>query len=539
MSKKKKNKLKATLNKLYENDKTLVYLKQYEDTKYNLLTSSWDNNISTDIDKLRELLSNNYIQNAFPNKEEYKKYSEPILDTMNAHDYVTLYKLISNPINSSLKTDYDQLLKATSIFSDSLEKVSDLGLEKSSYYNSKLNKTINRYETDKIKVSEDLLNLAYSINNDTFESSVSKNLGLASAGLDLAGLNSPASKNLGLASAGFDLANSESPLSKSFGLASAGLDLAGLNSPTSKNLGLASAGFDLANSESPLSKSFGLASIKNIGLNNTALTKKIKNLSSFKTKIKPIKLDNITINPPLDFKPLEIPKVQDSPIYKQNERQIEVIQEMSKYLIELGEKQEIQANTTNKQNIDFLNNSHKQVELMADISGFLSSQREILETQNKNQEVQGKNLSEQNNELLNNSHEQIKLMTEVSNFLSLQSKILEIQKQNQELQKEKMEEQVQELKQQNITMTTQIKDNNKSSKIALWTAIISIFIGAIVSLGSGYLTYYVYIEEDKSDSINHKELKKVIHNSNNKNQDKLIKQLILQNKNITSLKSTF
>jgi len=614
LNKDKANSLENTLNKLYENDTTLNYLKQYEEDRNKLLSSAWDNNISLESEKLKDSLSNSSLKNAFSSVEDYKKYSEPILNTINTHDYDTLHKLIAEPFNTNLKNDYAQALKATDIFSNSLDKVSDLGLAKSSYYDNKLNETIEQYETDKIKASKNLLDLAYSINNDSFESKINKNTGLGSlskafesihtptvgtaskilsknkiggALSDAFGsINTPVSKQvsgLGSLDSAFKAFESvQTPkvstaseilsknkiggvLSDAFGSINTPVSkqisgLGSLDSVFSKNTELASVSKALESVYSPkISTVSEILSKDKIGLGNNTLEEKIKSLSSFESNVKPIGIDSISINPPKDFKPIEIPKIQDSAMYKQNEKlidktekQTEAIEEMSKYLIDLGTKQEEQSNITNEQNIEFLDNSHKQIELMDKISGFLSSQSEILELQKKNQELQREELNQLNTELLTNSHEQIKLMSEVSSFLASQSKILEAQQENQELQNahlklqnEKIEEQVNELKEQKNKMDEQIEDNKKSSKIALGTAVASILIGAVV-------TYYVYIQEDKSDSINHKELKEnlILQNqnintmnkvletgfiNNTKINQELLKQLKIQNQNLLKI----
>jgi hypothetical protein len=58
----------------------------------------------------------------------------------------------------------------------------------------------------------------------------------------------------------------------------------------------------------------------------------------------------------------------------------------------------------------------------------------------------------------------------------------------------------------------------------------------VVSIGSGYLTYFVYVEEDKSNLKNHTELKTVIENNNDKKiLIELVEELKQQNKNLESI----
>ncbi len=87
--------LDSKLNKLYENDITLNYIKQYEEDRKKLLAPHSVDTISSELKNLKESLSNINIKNAFPSAEAYIKYSEPILNTIKTNDYSNFQKLIS------------------------------------------------------------------------------------------------------------------------------------------------------------------------------------------------------------------------------------------------------------------------------------------------------------------------------------------------------------------------------------------------------------------------------------------------------------
>jgi hypothetical protein len=608
--------LDSKLNKLYENDITLNYIKQYEEDRKKLLAPHSVDTISSELKNLKESLSNINIKNAFPSNEAYIKYSEPILNTIKTNDYSNLQKLISEPFRPNLRNDYEQVLKATEIFLDSSKKVMNLGLAEQSYYD-KLNESIEKYQTNKLEGSQGLLGLASEMNSDLFKTKL--DLGLAYGGLadsvssgktfeelikntpkfdlenntlskiaelgktdlslaygglatsvnlgkTLEGVGSIAKFDLGLARGDletsarlgktfeeltgnlpkFDL--EKDSLSKIAGLGKLDLGLAYGDLATSARLGktfeelagnlpkfdlekdslskiaglgkldLGLAYGDLATS-ARLGKTFeelagnlpkfdlekdSLSKIAGLGktsILNTPITEsyssKISELAGLgsslrenadnlslqnklfeETKINMFNIKpNLNMNEPNKYlRPLKIKNNLNKKLILKFEKQIEIIQEMSEYLVASGENQEIHAN----------------------------------------------NLLEQNNNLIINSHKQIDLMANISSFLATQSEILNIQRENQEIQNE-------ELKKQNNTMEEQVIENKSSSKIALWTAISSILLGTVISIG-------IYFAEDISDTENHEDMKKVIQHNNNEVQlEKLIQQLTIQNENLKSM----
>ncbi len=539
--------LNSAFHDLYKKDPTLDYLTKFEEDRKQLLGLEQDSSLfQTQAEEMKKILASSITQSAFDTAEDYKKYAMPILSTVDKHDYYALKGLAKVSVSSFLDKGYSSTLKATGLLADSIERANAIGLASTELYSTQLSDSVEQYfNNDKIKASQGILSLASAINSDLFKTKINEHAGLGSmAGLSktagLADLNFLASKKAEFASkADFSktakLAKFGSFISKPVGLGS----MAGL----SKAAGLADLNF-LA-SKADFSKTAKLAKFNSIiskpvglGLASHSLKDTIKTLSS-NDIFQPLKLEKISQIPPKDFKHLEIPRVQDSPMYKQNEKlidksekQIEAIKEMSKYLIVLGENQGVQADKLNELNNEFLNNSHKQIELMAEISGFLSYQSEILEVQKENQETQSDKLNELNSELLNNSHEQIKLMAEVSNFLALQSTILEAQKKNQELHNEQLKMQNEKMEEQIKDNKASLKENKISSKRALLIAWAGIGIGVLSAFGGMYLEHYIYMKEDKSDNINHTELKQAINKNNYKNSyKKLMQQVILQNKN--------
>ena len=518
--------LDSKLNKLYENDITLNYIKQYEEDRKKLLALNSGDTISSELENLKESLSNINIKNAFPSNEAYIKYSEPILNTIKTNDYSNLQKLISEPFRPNLRNDYEQVLKATEIFLDSSKKVMNLGLAEQSYYD-KLNESIEKYQTDKIESSQGLLGLASEMNSDLFKTKL--DLGLAYGGLADSISSGKTFEELIKNTPKFDLENNT--LSKIAELRKTDLSLAYGGLATSVNLGKTLEGvgsiakFDLGlargdlETSARLGKTFeeltgnlpkfdlekdSLSKIAGLGktsILNTPITEsyssKISELAGLgsslrenadnlslqnklfeETKINMFNIKpNLNMNEPNKYlRPLKIKNNLNKKLILKFEKQIEIIQEMSEYLVASGENQEIHAN----------------------------------------------NLLEQNNNLIINSHKQIDLMANISSFLATQSEILNIQRENQEIQNE-------ELKKQNNTMEEQVIENKSSSKIALWTAISSILLGTVISIG-------IYFAEDISDTENHEDMKKVIQHNNNEVQlEKLIQQLTIQNENLKSM----
>jgi hypothetical protein len=563
--------LDSKLNKLYENDITLNYIKQYEEDRKKLLAPHSVDTISSELKNLKESLSNINIKNAFPSNEAYIKYSEPILNTIKTNDYSNLQKLISEPFRPNLRNDYEQVLKATEIFLDSSKKVMNLGLAEQSYYD-KLNESIEKYQTNKLEGSQGLLGLASEMNSDLFKTKL--DLGLAYGGLadsvssgktfeelikntpkfdlenntlskiaelgktdlslaygglatsvnlgkTLEGVGSIAKFDLGLARGDletsarlgktfeeltgnlpkFDL--EKDSLSKIAGLGKLDLGLAYGDLATSARLGKTFeelAGnlpkFDLEKDSLSKIAGLGKTSILNTPITESysskiselaglgsSLRENADNLSLQNKLFEETKINMFNIKPNLNMnepnkylRPLKIKNNLNKKLILKFEKQIEIIQEMSEYLVASGENQEIHAN----------------------------------------------NLLEQNNNLIINSHKQIDLMANISSFLATQSEILNIQRENQEIQNE-------ELKKQNNTMEEQVIENKSSSKIALWTAISSILLGTVISIG-------IYFAEDISDTENHEDMKKVIQHNNNEVQlEKLIQQLTIQNENLKSM----
>ena len=453
INKKEIDSLDSKLNELYKNDITLNCVKQYEEDRKKLLALNSGDTISSELENLKKSLSNINIKNAFPSNEAYIKYSESILNTVDTCDYDTLQELISEPFRPHLRNEYKQVLKAIEIFLASSKKVINLALSEQSYYD-KLNESIEKYQTDKLEASQGLLALASEINSDLFKTKL--DLGLAYGDLATSARLGKTFEELAGNLPKFDL--EKDSLSKIAGLGKTSI----LNTPITESY------------TSKISELAGLGSSLRENADNLSLQNKLFEETKINMfNIKP----NLNMNEPNKYlRPLKIKNNLNKKLILKFEKQIEIIQEMSEYLVASGENQEIHAN----------------------------------------------NLLEQNNNLIINSHKQIDLMANISSFLATQSEILNIQRENQEIQNE-------ELKKQNNTMEKQVEENKSSSKIAFWTAISSILFGTGISI-------WIYFAEDISDTENHEDMKKVIQHNNNEVQlEKLIQQLTIQNENLKSM----
>lgn len=417
--------LQNSFNQIYSIDPTLEYLKQFEEEREKLSKSNmYSKALEIEAKKMEALLGTDYLKNAFGTSKDYENYSQPLLEAIYGNDYKALQEVATSSILPNLKSDYEQILKSTELFSDSLAQSDSFQLDNYSLYNQKIKEALGEYNTDKLGASQKILDLASSYNTDTFQAKLDE---LNSVNKSLQDVYASA---IGTSLAdSFNVTNSTSQITDSLNLA----------------LGTTTKIED------------SISALKSNSLADEPLPSAITGVNKLNNKNSI--LDDFDINTSLKFEPIEMPKIEDSPIYKQNEKlihksdkQIEVTQELSTLVVQLNQTHETQVKTNDK--------------------------------------------------ILVNSHKQIEIMTLMSNFMASQSKILEQQKQSQELQNKKIEE--------------QISDNKKSSKIALWTAIISIILGTIISLGGAYLTYYVYVQEDISDNNNHAELIKAIEKGSDK-----------------------
>lgn len=113
---------------------------------------------------------------------------------------------------------------------------------------------------------------------------------------------------------------------------------------------------------------------------------------------------------------------------------------------------------------------------------------------------------EQNEKIISHMDLQNKSLIEIGKYLATQNEKLD---------------------QQNNITEQQIKANDKSSKKALWIAIISIVISIVVSMGSIYVSYDVYNKEEISNNVQYEELLKKIDGSNDIiEQNDLLRQLL-------------
>jgi hypothetical protein len=149
--------------------------------------------------------------------------------------------------------------------------------------------------------------------------------------------------------------------------------------------------------------------------------------------------------------------------------------------------------------------------------GISESSKFIIEQQQHMAE-KAKRKEQREETLLENSEAQIEKLDQIVEYMVRQSKNLELQNEilaqqveNLILQNKKAEEQIHEIEKQNHLMREQQEENRKSSRNALWIAIISIIIGAVTTA----FTYYL---QDESDNKNHSELLQAINNTGSSNE---------------------
>jgi hypothetical protein len=170
--------------------------------------------------------------------------------------------------------------------------------------------------------------------------------------------------------------------------------------------------------------------------------------------------------------------------------------------------------------------------------------REIDKINNEIMEVQQKQLKKREKReqaVYENSETQVELLQSIMNYMSMQSENLSLQNdilseqvEKIKIQNNQAEEQITEIKKQNKFMQEQQEENRKSSKTALWTAIISIFLGVLVGIGSIYFSYLIYEWEDKSDNQNHNELLHSIEKSTKNNELSPLLQTQIKNSQTTN-----
>lgn len=123
--------------------------------------------------------------------------------------------------------------------------------------------------------------------------------------------------------------------------------------------------------------------------------------------------------------------------------------------------------------------------------------------------IQDSPMYKQNEKLIDRSDRQINLLENMANYMSSQTKNLELQ---------------------NEITSEQIEKTEVSSKSAMTIAIWSIVLSIIFSFVSIGVTYYVYVEEDKSDNMSNAKMEELIKaNNTNKVLSEMVQELKTQN----------
>ena len=361
--------LENGLKELYKIDSTLGSLKRFEKIKEELLKLKVNTQIRKDkSDELKQILQDNSLSKAFKNNDAYNEYSGYLLDSLNSKTLPNITLSLSKSISSYLNIEYEQALKATDLFSNSLIKSKGLNPDRQIYYNDKLSEAIKKYQNNKLKGSQNILSLASEINKDLFKLSIDKhNIGLGSFKDSFTNL-SPSAKKLATLNSSIIKHNIDKVIIK---------DFKSLNS-------------EIRNS---------LNQIKPPRINNSSVYKQnAKLLSKSDKQIEVMQKMSEYIN--ISSKNLEIQAEKSN---NQNERiimnsnaQIKVMEKISKLTITSIKNQDKIAIKLSEENDKLLKSSKEQIKLMAISTSFMASQSEILDSQILNQELQNEHLSNQN-----------------------------------------------------------------------------------------------------------------------------------------------
>jgi len=331
-------KITIQLDDLYKSDPTLDHIKRLEEDRKALmsvtdLSASWSEpTIQDRLEDMRVALGYPKLEDAFKSHEDYMAVTSPLISALekdNAQSLLEAFKLDTEPY---LDSSYAQTLKATSLFSDTLQNVSALGSVKVPDYLEDMKKTMSLYDTSLGLGNKSLVELA-----TKFESSAFKNkFGLAGNISAVSNITNPtihALNSLGLESAAM------STISEALKPSTSALD---------------SIGFQAAKTL----KAF--QPVKSPWLDKLNDSQK-----AFKM-VSDINIPKIELPEIPHFEP---PRPEDSPHYKQNEKilknseeQIALLNEVSVYMSAQSEKLEFLNQITSQQVEDNKEIAEKQME---------------------------------------------------------------------------------------------------------------------------------------------------------------------------------
>ncbi len=115
--------LKKSVDTAYTNP-MLHELKRLEEDKKNIFEGLTGSFPATDtINDLQNLLKHSGLSDAFKTIDDYKKYSDPLLDSIVNKDYVSLQKELKNAYTPYLKTSVSQAMDAIGYAEKSIEEL--------------------------------------------------------------------------------------------------------------------------------------------------------------------------------------------------------------------------------------------------------------------------------------------------------------------------------------------------------------------------------------------------------------------------------
>lgn len=170
-------KITIQLDSLYKSKPTLDYIKRLEEDRKALLSihnlsASWkEPSVQEKLEDMRKALGYPELQDAFKSYKDYAAVTTPLISALekdNAKSLLEAFKLDTEPY---LKSTYAQTLKATNLFSETLQNVSALGLNNAPDYSKKVHEAIKLYEDNFHLGNKKLVELVTSFENDAFKKS--------------------------------------------------------------------------------------------------------------------------------------------------------------------------------------------------------------------------------------------------------------------------------------------------------------------------------------------------------------------------------
>ena len=143
--------LTKEIESIYDKDPTLKELKRLEKDRkslysVDLTTKALSESTAAQVSDLYKAVSSPTLQGAFKTYEDYEKYTNPILSSIERKDYLNLQESIKKATEPYLSSEYLQAMKATDLFCDTIKSVSIMNILKDSQpYQTQLTKAIDLF----------------------------------------------------------------------------------------------------------------------------------------------------------------------------------------------------------------------------------------------------------------------------------------------------------------------------------------------------------------------------------------------------------